>query len=255
MSARPVLGVAVVALAAAQGACPIGDDDLLPSMGAPCSTHEALCGVEHVCRPPGPPPDGVCAPVMSYGSCDDVEGAPSHAPGRLGDSKQVDEMKIEDAADLEQLREVRLLDGTLEIFEQGPGDADVGDLCPLRTLQLVTDGFGIGDSDLTDLDGLQSLTSVAGGLAIFNNRALTSLSGLDNLVEVGPRNVESFTAFNVIIAGNPQLGEGDITAFEDRLQAKNGGALTIVSCSNAGNPCAGEEADLLAFLTANGVQR
>ncbi|MBI1945043.1 MAG: hypothetical protein HYS27_05070 [Deltaproteobacteria bacterium] len=259
MSARHAIrahgAVGVVLLLATQGGCPIGDDDLLPSMGAPCSTHEALCGMEHVCRPPGPPPDGVCAPVMSYGSCDDVDGKPSHPPGRLGDSKQADEVKIESAADLEQLREVRLLDGTLEVFEQGPGDADVGDLCPLRTLQLVTDGAAIGDSDLTDLDGLQSLTSVAGGLAVFNNRQLTSLSGLDNLVEVGPRTVESFAAFHVIIAGNPQLPESDITAFEQRLQGQNGNALRIVSCSNAANPCAGEEAELLAFLTANGVQR
>jgi len=162
---------------------------------------------------------------------------------------------VENAADLEQLRGVRLLDGTLEIFEQGPGDADVGDLCPLRTLQVVTHGVAIGDSDLIDLDGLQSLTSVAEGLAIFNNRSLTSLQELDNLVDVGARTVEDFAPFNIVIAGNPQLPEEEIAAFEDRLQLKNGGGLRIVSCANAVTPCTPAEADLLASLAANGLSR
>lgn len=235
--------------------CPIGDDDLLPAMGAPCLTPDALCSVEHSCRPPGPPPEGVCAPVMSFGDCDAVDGRPTHPPGRLGEIKVTDHVKIDDADDLEGLREVRLVTGTVEVFEEGPGNADVGALCPLRTLQVVGDGLAIGDSDLVNLDGLQSLTSVAHGLAIFNNRDLTSLGGLDNLVEIGPREVETFARFNVIIAGNPRLLEGEVTAFEDRLQQKNGGALAIVSCSNAADPCAGAEAELLNFLTANGVNR
>ncbi len=236
------------------GACPIGDDDPLPSMGLPCSTREALCGVDMVCRPAALPPDGACAPVMSYGSCDDDAGAPRHPPGRLGDIKDVDVLTVESAADLEQLREVRLVDGMLQIFEAGPGNADVGDLCPLRTLQLVTEGLGVGDSDLEDLDGLQSLTSVAGGVAVFNNRSLTSLRGLDNLVEVGPRTVGSFASFHVIIAGNPLLPESEVSAFEERIQGDNGGALTIISCSNAGAACADDEADLLAYITVNGVR-
>ena len=253
MTARHVL---VLALAAASAAgCPIGDDALLPSMGAPCSTREALCGVEHVCRPADALPAGLCAPVMSYGACDDVDGPPSHPPGRLGEVKEADEVKIDEVADLEQLREVRLVTGTVEIFEDGPGNADVGSLCPLRTLQLVADGLAIGDSDLVNLDGLQSVTSVAGGLAIFNNRQLTSLAGLANLVEVGPRTVEDFASFNVIIAGNPELPELEVAAFERRLQDGNGGALVIVSCSNAADPCAGAELQLLNFLTANGVRR
>ena len=252
MTLRLLLVVAVVTMA---DACPIGDDDPLPSMGRPCSTREALCGVEMVCRPGNAPPAGWCAPVTSYGSCDDVAGAPTHPPGRLGDIKDVEVLTIEDAVDLEQLREVRLVDGTVQIFEAGPGNADVGDLCPLRTLQLVTEGLGIGDSDLEDLDGLQALTSVAGGLAIFNNRSLTSLSGLDNLVDVGPRNTDGFVSANVIIAGNPLLAESEVAAFEERLQERNGDALTIISCSNAGAPCADAEADLLAFLVTNGVRQ
>lgn len=251
MSRGPVL---VLALASITSACPIGDDDALPTMGLPCSTREALCGIELVCRPAAAPPEGLCAPVMSYGSCDGEVGAPSHPPGRMGEIKDVDVLTIEDAGDLEQLREVRLVDGMLQVFEAGPGNADVGDLCPLRTLQLVTEGVGIGDSDLQDLDGLQSLTSVAGGLAIFNNRSLTSLAGLENLVDVGPRTVETFASFHVIVAGNPLLPEAEVAAFEERLQGRNGGALTIVSCSNGGAPCAGGEAELLAYLTTNGVR-
>lgn len=252
---RPLIGVALALQATAFAGCPIGDDDLLPAMGLPCITRDALCAIEHVCRPPGPPPEGVCAPVMSYGYCDDVFGAPSHPPGRLGEIKDVELLTVENAADLEQLREVRLLDGSLEIFEQGPADADVGDLCPLRTLQVVTDGMVVSDSDLTDLDGLQSLTLVGAGLAVVNNRVLTSLSGFDNLVEVGPREVEGFAAFNVIIAGNPLLPNEEIKDFVDRLQQINGDNLRIVSCSNGPVPCTGEDADLLAYLAVNGLQR
>lgn len=253
MTARGAALLAVIAASAA--GCAIGDDDLLPAMGAPCNTREALCGVEHVCRPAGAPPAGLCAPVMSYGTCDNVDGPPTHPPGRLGEIKEATEVQIATAGDLEQLREVRLVTGTVEIFEDGPGDAKVGSLCPLRTLQLVADGLAIGDSDLVNLDGLQSVTSVAGGLAIFNNRALTSLAGLQNLVDVGPRTVETIASFNVIIAGNPELPEAEVTAFEQRLQDQNGGALLMISCSNAADPCAGAELQLLNFLTANGVRR
>lgn len=248
------LGAVIVGAGALTVGCPIGAD-LLPSMGAPCRTPEALCDLEHVCRPNDALPDGLCAPVMSYGKCDDVDGAPSHPPGRLGETKDAGEVKIAAAADLEQLREVRLVTGSVEIFEEGPGDARVGSLCALRALQVVGDGFAIGDSDLVDLDGLQSLTSVQGGLAIFNNRELTSLSGLENLVEVTGRQVETFANLQLIVAGNPALSEDEITALEDRLRALNGGRLVSITCSNRADACAGAELQLLNLLASSGFPR
>lgn len=247
-------GAALLALFLGAG-CPIGADDLLPAMGRACRTPEALCDVEHVCRPGEAPPDGLCAPVMSFGRCDEVDGPPSHPPGRLAEIKDTAEVKIVSASDLEQLREVRLVTGSVEIFEDGPADAEVGTLCPLRALQVVGDGLAIGDSDLVDLDGLQSLTSVQAGLAIFNNRELTSLAGLENLVEVTGRQVEGFVNLQLIIAGNPQLPESEVTALEDRLRAQHGGNLVSISCSNRADVCAGAELQLLNLLASSGVPR
>lgn len=261
MSARPPIFIAAGAvcaaalLALAAAGCAIGADDLLPAIGAPCQTSAALCSVEHVCRPGDSPPNGLCAPVGSYGACDELDGPPSHPPGRLGEIKDATEVKIASAADLEQLREVRMVTGSVEIFEVGPGNAEVGTLCALRDLQVVGNGLGIGDSDLIDLDGLQSLTSVTAGLAIFNNRELTSLQGLENLVEVTGRALEGFQNVQLIIAGNPLLPEEEVTALEDRLRQSNGGALASVSCSNRANACEGAELQLLTLLASSGVPR
>lgn len=233
--------------------CPISGE-LLPAMGRACRVAEALCDVEHVCRPEVLP-DGLCAPVMGFGRCDEAEGPPSHPPGRMGEIKDADEVKIGDAADLEQLAEVRLVTGSVQIFEEGPGDATVGSLCPLRDLQVVQDGFAIGDSDLVDLDGLQSLTAVQRGLAIFNNRSLQSLAGLENLVEVTGRQLDTFTDLQLIIAGNPQLPEDEIERFEQRLRDLGGGELRSVSCSNRADPCEGAELALLNLLASSGVPR
>lgn len=247
-------GLFGIVLALAGAGCPISGD-LMPSMGVACQTPEARCDVEHVCRPEAQPPVGVCAPVMSYGRCDDDDGPPRHPPGRQGDAREVEEVRIANAADLETLRGVRLVTGLVQIFEQGPGDVAVGSLCPLRDLQVVGDGMAIGDSDLVDLDGLQSLTSVQRGLAIFNNRELVSLAGLENLVEVTGRQVDTFVDLQLIIAGNPQLPEEEITGLEERLRQRGGGSLTSVSCSNRGAPCEGAELQLLNLLAAGGVPR
>lgn len=265
MSARPhsctrgatasaaLLVAALLVAAVLSAGCPISGE-LLPAMGRMCRVADALCDVEHVCRPEALP-DGLCAPVMSYGRCDEAEGQPSHPPGRMGEIKDASEVKIADAADLEQLAEVRLVTGRVQIFEEGAGDATVGSLCPLRDLQVVQDGFAIGDSDLVDLDGLQSLTTVQRGLAIFNNRELQSLAGLENLVEVTGRQLDTFTDLQLIIAGNPQLPEDEIERLEQRLRDLHGGTLRSISCSNRADACEGAELALLNLLAGNGVPR
>jgi hypothetical protein len=247
------LGVVVVGVCAA---CEISIDDPLPHFGAPCRVDEGLCGVEYVCQPETPGGvDGACVPVSSYGACDDIDGAPRHPPGRLGEVKTASVIEITSAAQMDLIANVRKADGLVKVFEDGPGDADVGNLCKMRTLQRVGDGLGIGDSDITTLDGLQSLTSVDSGIAIFNNRQLTSVDALENVVQLGARQVSQFRRFQLVIANNPRLPQFDVDAVIARLEAQTGGSLDVVACSNQGGPaCAGDDQALALFLTQNGLR-
>jgi hypothetical protein len=245
--------VLVVALASA--ACGISIDDPFPSFGAPCEVDAALCGVEHVCEPRGvDDPNGRCTPILSFGACDDVDGPPTHPPGRLGEEETRGETEIASVQQMDLIRDVRKATGLVRVFAPGIEDANVDNLCPMRTLQFVGNGLAIGDSNVTTLDGLQSLTTVLNGFAVFNNRDLTSIAALENLVHVTPKTLENFEAFDVVIAGNPELPQADVDAFVERLRNQTSEDLRVVACSNGGPACEGADADLLQFLAVNGLR-
>ena len=252
MRGFPRPAVLLVALA---GGCGISIDDPFPSFGAPCEVDAALCSVEHVCEPRAvDDPNGRCTPIISFGSCDDVDGPPTHPPGRIGEEETRGETEIATVQQMDLIRDVRKATGLVRVFAPGIEDADVGNLCPMRTLQFVGNGFAIGDSNVTSLDGLQSLTTVLGGFAVFNNTELTSIAALENLVHVTPKTLETFEAFHVVIAGNPDLPQADVDAFVERLRGQTSEELRVVACSNEGPSCEGEEADLLQFLAINGLR-
>jgi hypothetical protein len=234
-------------------ACEIAVGDPLPGFGAPCVVAEGGCDIEHTCRPEAPGAEvGVCAPVASFGACDEAIRV-SHPPGRRGQLKEATVIEIDGPEDFALLEDVRAVTGQVRLFLPGAGDALVGDLCGLRTLQKTGDGLQVSDSDITSLDGLQSFTSATRGLAIFDNRELTDLDGLLNLVHVTPREVSTFSRFDVLIAGNPSLGDAAVDAFVAALATRMGRGLDVIACNNGGRSCDAAQGQLVSFLIANGL--
>jgi hypothetical protein len=216
---------------------------------------EGHCGIEHVCDPAAAGADtGLCRPVISYGAeCDEAE-AVSHPAGRNGDD-DTDAFEVIIAApeDMARLDDVRSFTGQVRIQRDGP-PVELGNMCGFRDLQRVGDGLGLGKSDVVDFNGLQSLTSVAGGIAIYSNPRLESLTGLEHLVDIVPRTVDG-VAFDVIIVNNTGLDDDTIAAFAAALAGRLGREPAVVACGNAGEPCSGAEQDLAQALTSAGLSR
>lgn len=213
--------------------CAIAEDDLLPGIGEACNVDDALCPLEHACRPSSPGKDtGVCEPVLTYGTC----AKPTHPPGRIGESADHDVI-IDQATDLEnKLKNVRLIKGKLQIAPPGGGsDLDLEDICVTRALEHVEDGVIIDQTSLVSLDGLQSLTSVSHGLAITENARLEDLDALAHLVKVEPCRVEIADvsrSVHVVIAKNAKLPASAVDAFLADLEDRTGAALDVLRCEN-----------------------
>lgn len=235
--------------------CPIGDNDLLSGMGRACTLDEANCEQELVCTPaPDISADGLCAPVDSFGSC----GEATHPPGRLGGLKSTDAdnpIKIDEASDFStfESERVRKVEGQLRVLPSGVGTAEIGALCPLKHLQVVTDGLVIGKTDLTSLDGLQSLTFVGRGMVVFTNSELTDVRALKNLVDVTARSLTVGPverSFQLVIADNESLPDADVQQLIATLHETTP-ALEITACGNrGGRACNGDEATLLSLIAA-----
>lgn len=240
----------VAGVVAALCACAIGPNDPLPSLGAPCVVSEGHCGIEHVCDPDAAGADtGLCRPVTSYGlACDE----PTHPSGRNGED-DIDTLELIIAApeDIPRLSGVRSFAGQVRI-QRADGPVALGTLCGFRDLQRVGNGLGLGKSDVVDFNGLQSLTSVAGGLAVYSNPQLESLAGLEHLVDIVPRTVDSVT-FDVIIVGNADLDDDTIAAFRGALEGRLGREPAVVACGNADADCSAAEQDLAQALTSAGL--
>lgn len=250
MSARAA--AAAILVGAALAGCPIGPTDPLPGFGAQCTIADGHCDIEHVCVPQKPgEATGLCAPIGSFGACD-AKAAVTHSPGRVGEDKDATTIEITGPEDFGLIDGIRSVTGQVRVFKQGPESARIGDLCAFRALQRVGNGFAVADSDVSSLDGLESVTSVDGGVGIFDDRALTSLDGLQSLVQVGGRQVDTFASFDVVIAQNPLLTDAVVDAFVADLKARTGTDLAVVACNNGGRPCAGDDAQLVGFLVANG---
>jgi hypothetical protein len=257
MRALVVNHLLVVAALGVAPACVIGENDPLPGIGAPCVVSEGHCDVEHTCVPNEPgAARGVCAPIASFGICDDDEPV-RHPPGRRGEDKDATEIVVDGPEDLALLEDIRSVTGQVRVFKQGADDVEIDDLCAFRALQRVGDGLAIGDSTVTTLDGLQSVTSVDKGLAIFDNPELVNLDGLLDLVDVTERQVGDNLEFDfdVIIAGNRKLPDDVVDDFVNGLKARTGKDLNVVACNNTigGRPCSTEDARLLGFLISNGI--
>ena len=235
--------------------CAIGANDALPSLGRPCVVSAGRCGIEHVCQPDVPGDRaGLCVPVASYGAACGALEPVTHPAGADGiDDTATRELTIDAPEDLPRLEGVRSFAGLLRIQREGAGPPiELGTLCGARDLQQIGEGFGIGRSDLTDLSGLQSLTSIHGGLAIFSNPALSSLAGLENLVDITPRTLEG-VAFDIVIAGNGRLTDAVIAEFTAAVQERSGRALEVVACGNQGEPCPSSFQGLAQSLTSTGL--
>lgn len=250
---RAVLVVLALSCAAA---CEISNTDPLPDIGANCTPNDPKCGVEHTCRPTptGQVDAGLCAPVLSYGICDEADPV-THSPGREGTDEDREDVLVDEPADVELLDNVRSVTGLVRVFKQGGERVALDDLCGLKALQRTGGGMTVGNTDLTNLDGLQSLTSVGAGLVIVNNPGLTSLDALANMVDVGTRTIEvdnADTTFDVVIAANSDLPQEAVDAFVSGLEARSGKTFAVVACGNDGDPCAGDDVDLVQLLVATG---
>jgi hypothetical protein len=237
--------------------CGISASDPLPGIGAPCNVASGQCPVEHACRPDAPgAEEGLCAPLPSFGSCDDDEPV-THAPGREGEDLERDEVLVRDAESMIALEDVRAVSGRVRVFQEGAERVAIESFCGLRDLQRVGAGLVLADTTgIASLDGLQSLTSVGGGLLLLDNNGLTSLDALAQLVDVGSRTVtladDSQRTVDVVIAGNDELGDDVVAGFVAALEARVGRALTVVACSNDGAVCADDDVALVQQLVTTG---
>ena len=225
----PVFPVVVVVVVTLLGGCPI--DALRDGIGAPCSVDGAVCPLDHTCLPDdlSEPADGLCAPILDYGSCEQ----PAYAQK---DGEFLDEgLTVDDGADLGKLEGVISVAGDLRFEAPGPGGLlQLGDLCGVRGLQRVEGKLLVTELDTASLDGLQGLAIVNGGVLVHANGSLEDVIGLQNLVVA---NALPGRDFGVAFANNRALDEPAIQALKDAL-AVAAPTVKIFACGNKNSPVA-----------------
>jgi hypothetical protein len=113
----------------------------------------------------------------------DVDASPVTCEGFSQDATFAGDYTIDGedaAADIGELANIECITGGLHI-----SNAAVNSLTGLDSLQRVGFLKIYNNGALTSLSGLENLTSVRGALRIYNNDALTSLNGLGSLISVG----------------------------------------------------------------------
>jgi hypothetical protein len=216
----------MVGAVVASGVSGCAISDVRDSIGRACVVDGDVCGTDHVCFVDDDDDDGLCAPVVDYGACDE----PTYPVG-AGEVAENDDgvIRVESAAELEDLDGVVKVEGNLFISPASAiGTIDVDSLCVLSGLQQVTGSVLISQTNLVTLDGLHSLSFVGKGIGIARNPELTDLMGLANLMRVvGP---SADARATVVIANNLNLPEDAITEFRAALADRP--SIRVFTCGN-----------------------
>jgi hypothetical protein len=146
------------------------------------------------------------------------------------------DIRIDEAADVPKMEEVRVVTGELYVRPAVAGEID--SLCPLRPLQRVGNSLVVSRTGVASLDGLQSLTRVEHGIAIANNESLTTLGGLEQLVDIVPCDLRGLggdavpNELDLVVMNNRNLEPPVISAFVEGLEERLGRTLGVFQCGN-----------------------
>lgn len=215
----PLWSAVVIAGATLTG-CPI--DALRDGIGAPCSIDADPCPTDHVCHVDDGATDGLCAPILDYGSCD-----PPSYPQAIGKVRD-ETLDIDAVDDVSKLRDVVRVEGDLFLDGAAGTVLRLGDLCAVAGVQQVTGSLVVAQTNITTLDGLQGMGAVGAGVGIAANPNLVDLQGLINLMGVRPP--EAGQAFSIVIADNLTLPAEAIRALRAALSDRP--AIQIFACGN-----------------------
>jgi hypothetical protein len=216
----PALRPALLAMVVASTSCAI--DDRRDGIGAPCVVDGDACPTDHVCLVDDGETEGLCAPILDYGSCD-----PPSYPQAVGKVRD-ETLDVDAVEDFEKLRDVVRVEGDLFLDGSAGTVLRLGDLCRVAGVQQVTGSLVVAQTDITTLDGLQGLGAVGAGVGIAANPNLTDLQGLINLMGVKPP--DAGQAFSVVIADNAALPADAIRALRESLSPRPD--IQVFACGN-----------------------
>ena len=236
-----LLWSAVVIAATTLTGCPI--DALRDGIGAPCSINADPCPTDHVCHVDDGATDGLCAPILDYGSCD-----PPSYPQAIGKVRDKT-LDVDSVDDLSKLRDVVRVEGDLFLDGAVATVLPLGDLCAVAGVQQVTGSLVVAQTNLTTLDGLQGMGAVGAGVGIAANPNLVDLQGLINLMGVRPP--EAGQAFSIVIADNLTLPAEAIRALREAMSVRPG--IQIFACGN--RAATGENNQIVCPVEVNRLLR
>jgi hypothetical protein len=236
-----LLWSAVVVAGATLTGCPI--DALRDGIGAPCVIDGDACPTDHVCHVDVGETDGLCAPILDYGSC----GPPSY-PQAIG-KVRAETLDIDAVDDFEKLRDVVRVEGDLFLDGAAGTVLRLEDVCSAAGVQQVTGSLVVAQTNLTTLDGLQGMGAVGAGVGIAANPNLVDLQGLINLMGVRPP--EAGPAFSIVIADNLTLPAEAIRALREVLSDQRG--IQIFACGN--RAATGENNQIVCPVEVNRLLR
>ena len=236
------LSVTALAAVATLTGCPI--DALRDGIGAPCVIDGDACPTDHVCHVDAGATDGLCAPILDYGSSCDPPSYPQ-AIGKVRDET----LDVDSVDDLSKLRDVVRVEGDLFLDGAAGTVLRLEDVCSAAGVQQVTGSLVVAQTNLTTLDGLQGMGAVGAGVGIAANPNLVDLQGLINLMGVRPP--EAGPAFSIVIADNLTLPAEAIRALREALSDQRG--IQIFACGN--RAATGENNQIVCPVEVNRLLR
>ncbi len=223
MSRAFVIAAFVVGVVGSSAGCPI--NGVRDGIGVACTVDGDVCPFDHTCLPDdaADPNDGLCAPILDYGSC------PAPAYAQKAQKKEDKDVVVDAADDVAKLEDVATIAGQLRIQPPGPTDLlTVGDLCGFEGVQHVGGALLVVQTDITTLDGLQNLSFVGNGVLVNGNGELVDVLGLQNLIVAVPPDGRDF---GIALANNRKLDEDAIKALRDAL-ADSAPGVKVFNCGN-----------------------
>lgn len=221
--------------------CPL--DNSRDGIGRACDVDGDVCPLDHTCLPEDAedPGDGLCAPILDYGSCP----APAY-PQKASKTIDDDGLQVDTPGDVDKLEGVATIEGNLDLDAPGTILLNVGDLCALAGVQHIDGRLTINATDVTTLDGLQGLAFVKDGILVHGNPDLEDVMGLVNVVVAEPPTDRDF---GIALANNTSLTEAAIQELKTAL-ATSAPTVRIFDCGNQDSPiprrtCDGLVLDLL----------
>jgi hypothetical protein len=225
---RAVFSLCFVVVVAA---CPIPEGDPRSGIGVPCVLDLPACDRDFVCVANSPASDdGLCAPVVSYGTAAGPCEAPRYPLGVQGVERDgTDPYEIADLSDLDALEGVRRVQSDLVSRNPDAATVVVGDVCELSALQRVDGSLGFSELDVETLAGLESLSSIGGILVLTQMPNLRDLTALHNVAVLdGREDVLDLdrAELSLVIANNADLRAEEAAVLVDTI-VQNTGDATI----------------------------